>query len=243
MSKAPYPYKDFTRVQDTVLSAIDDPDETYILVTGDTGTGKTALLKEVKSELERTHVRICYFSHAKKLGPTGLIKVIGETLRIRSSMCHAVSFDRLLRALNDEAHHILLWFDEAHELPHDTLGEARALAESDLDGEPRIQILLAGLPRLRQTLQMQPHLWRRVLVREEIDGLQRDEMAGFVEHHFGAVAAGRLCDRGRHAIFEHGKGAPGLLLPPLKKVFKAVSGKARIDPVVIEELLARYDLA
>ena len=53
----------------------------------------------------------------------------------------------------------MLWLDEAHELPDETLAEIRALAESDLDSSRRVQVMLVGLPRLRALLQARPHLW------------------------------------------------------------------------------------
>ena len=41
----------------------------------------------------------------------------------------------------------------------------RALAEGDLDRASRIQILLAGLPKLRSELQERPSLWRAAWLR------------------------------------------------------------------------------
>ncbi|MBK8101373.1 MAG: hypothetical protein IPK26_30185 [Planctomycetes bacterium] len=67
-------------------------------------------------------------------------------------MCHSVSLDRLLRALAEESHTILLWLDVAQDVPAERLAEVRALAESDLDGSRRIHVLLVGLPRLRVEL-------------------------------------------------------------------------------------------
>ena len=61
----------------------------------------------------------------------------------------------------------LLWLDEAHELPEETLAQAKALAESDLDGQRHIHVLLGGLPCLRVSLQVHAHLWRRIVVRQE----------------------------------------------------------------------------
>ncbi len=238
----PFLYQDFVRVHGVVRTALLEANDPYVLVTGETGTGKTALLQKLKTELDRTRIRVCYFSEAARLGATGLVRVVSETLRVRGSMCHALTFERLQRALGEESHRLLLWFDEAHDLPTETLGEARALVESDLDQAPRVQVLLAGLPRLRAELKAQPPLWRRISVREELLGLKRDELSELIAHHFGPAAAKRLCEKGLDAIFEHGKGAPGLLLPIVRRVLATASGKSLIDSEHVADALARFEL-
>jgi type II secretory pathway predicted ATPase ExeA len=136
-----------------------------------------------------------------------MVRLLARSLRAGTSMFHAVSLDRVAQALGEETQRALLWLDEAHDLPTETLAAARSLVESDLDGAARVQVLLVGLPRLRADLQAHPHLWRRIAVREEIMGLQLDEVAPLLEHHLGAAATKRLCERGIAALFEHGKGA------------------------------------
>lgn len=238
----PFLYQDFVRVHEIVRAALLEGSDPYVLVTGETGTGKTALLKKLKAELDRTRVKVCYFSQAARLGATGLIRVVSETLRVHGSPCYALTFERLQRALAEESQRLLLWFDEAHELPQETLGEARALVESDLDQAPRVQVLLAGMSRLRVDLKAKPHLWRRVGVREELLGLKRDEISPFVAHHFGPPAAKRFCEKGFDAIFEHGKGAPGLLLPIVRRVLLTASGKNGIEVEHVADALSRFDL-
>jgi len=160
---------------------------------------------------------------------------------VRLSMCHALTLDRLQRALSEESQRVLVWLDEAHDLSEETLGQARALAESDLDGQPRIHVLLAGLPRLRAELAAHPHLWRRIVVREEITGLAFDELEGLLEHHFAAQAK-RLDEGGLRALFERGKGAPGLLLPMYQSVLARAGAKGKIETGALEEALERWDL-
>jgi len=239
----PYPFQDFVRAKHSLLGAVLEPLEPFALLTGETGTGKTALLRDVRAELDRARHRVLYFAEARKLGAAGLVKVVAESLRVRTSMCHSVSLDRLLRALADEPHTFCLWLDEAHELPEETLAEARALAESDLDGTPRVQVLLVGLPKLRAELQAHPYLWRRIVVREELTGLVFDELSAFLEHHFRPEQAKRLCDDGRSALFERAKGVPGLIVPMCRAIFqRAGSEPTPIDPTVVEDTLERWDL-
>jgi MSHA biogenesis protein MshM len=212
------------------------------LLTGDTGTGKTALLRELRTDIDRARYRVLYFAQARKLGAAGLVKVIGESLRVRTSLCHALSLDRLLRALAEDPRTLLLWLDEAHELPEETLAEARALTESNLERACPIQVLLIGLPKLRAQLQAQPPLWRRIVVREEITGLVFDELTAFLDHHFAAPH--RLCEQGLSALFERAKGVPGLLLPMYRTILEhAGSENDPIDPAEVEDTLERWDLA
>ncbi len=243
MNRTPFPYRDFIRVKQTVLSALREHEETYVLVTGETGTGKTALMRDLRGELDRARYRVLYFAEASRLGAPGLVRLLAKTLRTDISTYHAISLDRVVEALSAEALRVLLWFDEAHHLPRETLSVARALVESDLDGTPKLQVLLVGMPRLRADLQAQAHLWRRIGVREEILGLQLDEVAPFLEHHFGAAAARRLCERSLAALFEHAKGAPGLVLPLAKRVLAAVSGKGKLEPEQVQDVLQRWNLA
>jgi len=244
MNQSPYPFHDFTRAKDNLFEALVESGETYAMLTGDTGTGKTALLRELRTKLDRARYRVLYFSEAKKLGAAGLVKVTGEALRVRASICHSVNLDRLLRVLTEESRTTLLWLDEAQDLPAETLAEVRALAESDLEGSCRIQVLLVGLPRLRAELQTHPYLWRRIVVREEITGLIIDELQDFISHHFKADQSKRLCKQGQTALFERAAGAPGLLLPMYRTILRrAGPGKSKIEPELVEDALDRWELA
>lgn len=241
MNRAPFPYRDFARVRQSVLAALREAEETYVLVTGETGTGKTALLRDLRSQLDR--YRVLYFAQAQRLGAPGLVRLLAKVLRTDSSMYHAVALDRVVCALDADSQRVQLWFDEAHDLPAETLAAARALAESNLDGTAKVQVLLVGMPRLRSDLQALPHLWRRIVVREEITGLQLDEMVPFLEHHFGAATAKRLCERGVSVLFEHAKGSPGLVLPMARRVYAAAVGKGKIEPEQVEDAIQRWNLA
>jgi len=244
MNPQPFPFEDFQRTKTTLRTALTEHAEPFALLTGDTGSGKTALLRELRQELDRARYRVLYFSEARKLGAAGLVKVLGEHLRVRPSMCHAVSFERCLRALAQEPQRWLVWLDEVHELPEETLAEARALAESGLEAAGTVQVLLVGLPRLRSALQAHPPLWRRIAVREELTGLRADELPAFLDHHFSPEQRQRLCQSGLTTLFERAKGLPGLLLPMARTLFtRCAENPGPLDPDTVEDLLERWELA
>ena len=93
MNPHPFPFEDFRRAKHRLLGAVLEHQEPFALLTGETGTGKTALLRELRTELDRARHRVVYFSEARKLGAAGLVKVLAESLRVRASMCHALSLD------------------------------------------------------------------------------------------------------------------------------------------------------
>jgi type II secretory pathway predicted ATPase ExeA len=244
MNPQPFPFEDFRRAKQVLHAALTTHAEPFTLLTGDTGSGKTALLRELRAELDRARYRVLYFAEARKLGAAGLVKVLGEHLRVRPSMCHAVSFERCLRALADEPQRWCVWLDEVHELPEETLAEARALAESGLEPQHTVQILLVGLPRLRAALQAQPPLWRRITVREELTGLRTEELPPFLDHHFEPAQRERLCETGLTSLFERAKGLPGLLLPMARTLFaRTADTPGPIDPATVEDTLERWELA
>lgn len=244
MNAQPFPFADFLRAQKALGRALQSADDTYLLLTGETGTGKTALLKDLTHKtLDRFRHRLVYFSHAQQLGATGLIRVLARTLRVRPGRSHPETVQALVAHLQDEPQQIWIWFDEAHVLPEETLTEARSLAESHLGGESHLHILLCGLPPLRERIQAMTPLWRRIVVREELNGLTRDELPAFLDHHFGKTTRERFCDDGLSLLFERGRGIPGLLLPTLRATLRSAPGKGKIHPTQIEDLLGRWDLA
>ena len=91
MNPTPYPFRDFVRVTQSLLSALVEHPEPFALLSGDTGTGKTAVLREIRTHLDRARHRVLYFSEARKLGAAGLVKVLGESLRVRTSMCRVIA--------------------------------------------------------------------------------------------------------------------------------------------------------
>jgi type II secretory pathway predicted ATPase ExeA len=240
---APYPYQDFVRAKEAIAHALVEEDDTYLLLTGEPGTGKTAILRQLREDLDRCRYRILYFAETRRLGPAGFVRVLARALRQRPSRSHAETVHDLIRVLGESAPRLLLWFDEAQDLPEETLTEARGLVEASLESTMNLQILLCGLPPLRAHLQEHPQLWRRIVVREEITGLQADEVEDFLVHHFGTSDTKRICDEGMTMLFEHARGAPGLIVPMMRTILRRSPGKGKIAPEQLDDTLQRWDLA
>ena len=68
MNPQPFPFEDFRRAKTTLRTALTEHAEPFTLLAGDTGSGKTALLRELRGELDRARYRVLYFAEARKLG-------------------------------------------------------------------------------------------------------------------------------------------------------------------------------
>lgn len=243
MNDAPFEFQDFTRAAGVVERATCDGIDRYVLVTGETGSGKSSLMAELRRRLDRSRYRIAYFSQTNHLGAMGLVRVLARILHLPTRRTHPETFREIVRFLDEEPQQLLLWFDDAQQLPQETLTETRALVENQIGGLSKISVLLVGLPELRERLQAIPSLWRRIVIREEITGLVADEIKPFLAHHFKAIDVDRFEAESLRLLFEHGRGLPGQILPMFRTVVARSKAKGRIDPQGVEEILADWNLA
>lgn len=239
----PFPFEDFGRAKSEILEAIESVQH-FILLTGESGSGKTWLLRSVRQTLDRARFRILYF-HMARLGPAGLVRVLARHLRIPACRSQPETVEAITKTLAEDVGRMQLWIDEANLLEDDTLAELRTLAEADLDQDIGLTICFAGLPTLRDRLQS-PHLfplWRRLECRVEITGLKRHEMAAFITHHLGPQAASRFDEEAIAVLSDHSRGMPGLLLPYAKRVLREASTSDAIPADRVESILQQWNLA
>jgi len=243
MEKTDYfAFVDFARARENLETAFKNENDRYLMLTGETGVGKTWLCRQLNTALDRCRHRVLYFSHARHLSATALIRVLAGRLRLPTRRSHSETLQGLVHSLREQPHQLLIWFDEAHELADETLLEARSLAESDLADNCPVRILLIGLPALRDRLQGIATLWRRIVVREELTGLTFDELPPFIEHHFGAENLQRICQEGMRILFERARAIPGLVVPMFRKILAESEPNTPIDPVTIDDIVQRWEL-
>lgn len=239
MSSRYHPIQDAERARLSLLRALADPRDGGLLLTGETGMGKSTLIEALRESLDR-RTRVVYFAHARHLKAAGLVRALARVIRLPTRRSHPETVQEVARTLAEEP--VLLVLDQAHELPEDTLVEACALAEHDLGRTPSMRILLVGLPVLRGHLQGNLALWRRFAVREELSGLRDTEVPRFLEHSLGNEAVERFAPPALALLFQRGRGAPGQILPMARHLLRTCSGSNAIDELAAEEELQRWDL-
>jgi MSHA biogenesis protein MshM len=208
---SPFPYADYVNAKKSLLCALQGPGF-YGMVTGESGMGKTSLLRETSDALDRHRYRVLYLSssHASRFG---VVRCIAQRLHISPRCSHLETVDALAESISAHSSQFLLWIDEADQVETRTLQELRMLAESHLKPAPLFSLVLSGLPQLSSRLD-DPVLFplkRRISLRLVLTGICRDELVPFLKHRFGTRDAARVPQEIQDEIFERTKATPALI--------------------------------
>jgi general secretion pathway protein A len=168
--------------------------ESLMLLTGDSGTGKTTLCRAVLQTLgERTFSAMIlnpYMAGAEVLRIVlrdfGL--VTNEDLR-RGALANA-DVPQLLDTLGS---HAVIVMDEAQSLAPPILDQIRVLTGLEHNRQRLVQVILCGQPGLLQTLKVDAlhALNERITRRVELPPLPADETRSYIEHRLGVAGGGQ----------------------------------------------------
>jgi len=177
-------------------------DESLLLLTGETGSGKTTLCRAIIASLgERTFSSVLHQPYMT--GPEMLrlmLRDFGmvsrEELR-RGSLANAdvphlmEVVENFLRSLSAIQARAIVVIDEAQSLSPTVLDEVRMLTAFERDGRRLIQIVLCGQPMLLNTLKTEPMyaLNERITRRVVLTPLSTPEVESYIYHRL-AIAGG-----------------------------------------------------
>jgi type II secretory pathway predicted ATPase ExeA len=157
------------------------------LVTGEVGSGKTTVCRQLAAALHPGLHRLFYVPLSTG-NVMDMYKAIAWQLglpveRNRASAYRAIHSEVSRLAVECRIHPVLV-VDEAQHLRNDVLEDLRLLTNYAMDSEPRLCLLLVGLTELRRRLGMAVHesLAQRIVVRYHLGGLARDELPEYLDH-------------------------------------------------------------
>lgn len=204
--------------------------EGFIKIVGEVGTGKTMLCRKVLNTLEEDKDNyVTAYIPNPVLSPKGLFMAFAEELNI--SIDQDVGHHRLLKAITEKLveqsganKQVLLFIDEAHAMPEQTLEALRLLTNIETEQVKLFQVVLFAQPEL-DVLLSQPslrQLRQRITFSFEIEALDRDGVERYVVH--------RLATAGYNGPFLFSKRA-------LDFLYRASAGIPRVINILCHKAL------
>jgi general secretion pathway protein A len=189
------------RAYDELMNGI-TRDESLLLLTGETGSGKTTLCRAIIGALgERTFSSVLHQPYMT--GPEMLRLILRdfglvsrEELRrgalAGADVPHLLEvLEAFLRSLTAIQSRAIVVIDEAQSLSPTLLDEVRMLTALERDGRRLVQIVLCGQPMLLNTLKTEPMyaLNERITRRVALTPLSAAEVESYIYHRL-AIAGG-----------------------------------------------------
>jgi putative secretion ATPase (PEP-CTERM system associated) len=189
----------------------------FSVITGDIGTGKTTLIRQLLNQMERDMVVGLITNTHPSFGE--LLQWILMAFNLECGSQDKVemyrTFMNFLIQQYAANHRTVLIVDEAQNMSPQALEELRMLSNVNSEKDQLLQVILAGQPGLRDNLR-DPRLEQfaqRISVDYNLDPLSADETREYIRHRLG-IAGGSpdvFDDAACEAVFRYSGGIPRLV--------------------------------
>ena len=181
---------------------------------GETGTGKSTLLRALLAQQSPARYRFLTIAHPPRAPRDLYVELLAE-LGAEPTWSTADARSRVRRqlfALASAGRTPVLVLDEAQDVPTALLEELRLLTAFELDAQPVLALILAGHPELAHHIQRRglQALAQRVGAWCTLVGLDRDEVGRYLQHHLELAGCNQplFTPAAVAAIFQATKGIP-----------------------------------
>ncbi len=163
-------------------------------ITGESGTGKTCILRALRARMHPSRFRLTY-CHDATLGRRDFYRQVCHALGLKPKATAGSLFRALathVETLRSEQHvHSVLLIDEAHLLQESTLEHLHIILNYQWDQKPLLSIFLVGLPDLIDRLRLRRHrsLLTRMSARERIEPITPNDTADYIGYRLETAGA------------------------------------------------------
>lgn len=168
-------------------------EEGFIVITGEVGAGKTTLVEQLWSQLDR-HTYFIARVVTTQVSADDLLRLvmanfgIGDTPGLDKATLLR-RFEFMVQEQRRAGRRCLLVVDEVQNLPLGALEELRMLSNITVDGRASIQTILLGQPQFRPILASRDteQLRQRVLASYHLGPLTEAETRSYIDHRLKMV--------------------------------------------------------
>lgn len=218
-------------------------DKGFLVLTGEIGTGKTALINCLSKKLDSKVIKATISDPDMSIND--FFKILSDEFNMGANfegkgdfLIHLKKF--LINAYSDEKK-VLLIIDEAQRLNHDLLEQIRLLSNIEVDNAKLINIFFVGQKEFNDILmdEKSKAVLQRIAVRCNIDPLTASETEEFIKHRLKIAGTNEeiFTSDAIHEIYLFSKGYPRLIniLCDHAMLTSYVKGKGIIDEKTITE--------
>ena len=222
----------------------------FIVLTGDTGTGKTTLLNSLMQRVEQP-VRIAFLVNSN-IDILDIYKYIFYCFNLTSSAATKGEFlidlqKFLMRCLHCGENPVII-VDEAQNLSHEFLEDLRLLSNFETPQEKLLQIALVGHPELDKKLSS-PQLYQlkqRIGVSYKLLPLSFNETKSYIGKRLSIAGTSEkiFSEAAMDEIYSSSKGVPRVInvLCDLALFLGYADKKREIGPVLIQQAAESLDI-
>lgn len=190
----------------------------FVMVTGEIGTGKTTICRNLLNQLDE-ETRLAFVFNPS-LNPVELLKHINAEFGVQTNAETVLdltdALNRYLLQAAGEGKRCVLVIDEAQNLTPPVLEQIRLLSNLETETEKLLQIILIGQPELVERLELRElrQLNQRITARYHLRPLNEKETLQYIAYRLH-VAGGRRKVRfakpAIHAVYKQSGGTPRVI--------------------------------
>jgi len=195
--------------------------EGFIKITGEVGTGKTLLCRQLLNQLSSDEQYVTAYLPNPNLGPSALNLALAEEMDLECSK--NANQHNVLKLINErlieltaEGKQVVLLIDEAQAMPEKSLEALRLLTNLETEKSKLLQIVLFGQPELNEMLERPSirQLKQRIIFSYALQPMCKDGVQAYLSHRLlTAGYAGAPLFNGRviEQVFIASRGIPRLI--------------------------------
>jgi len=215
------------------------------LIIGQTGVGKSSLIRVFKNSIPKNRYRIIYL-HLTNLNPDAFLRLVVTKLGESPKLGKDRLFLQIAERIKKNETETILIIDEAHLLSSQSLTDLRLLISSAEDFHFPLKIILCGQETLAPILNRTDHidLVHRIFIRCSLRSLTRVQTTSYIDHLLTCAGSSeKLFDsEAKNLIHDYSGGIPRQInnIATACLINTASKNMRKIDEKIVNETMSEF---